>query len=130
MTDPTPTAARQRIDKWLWYARVVKTRSLAAKIVKAGDVRVNRNRVTSASHQLSLGDVLTINLPTRVRILKVVDAGTRRGPAAEAATLWEDLTPPPPPKPSRTATSGEREPGSGRPTKKQRRELDKFFQQS
>ena len=124
-----PAEQKQRIDKWLWYARAIKSRSLAAKVVKGGDVRVNGERVKSSSHQVSIGDVLTINLPTRVRILRVMAPGSRRGPAAEAALLWEDLTPErPPPAERKAEESGNREPGAGRPTKKQRREMDKFFQ--
>jgi len=85
--------ARQRIDKWLFFARVVKSRSLAAKLVQAEAVRVNREKVDQASHPLKVGDVLTITLPRRVLVYRVLATGTRRGPSEEARTLYEDLSP-------------------------------------
>jgi len=83
--------ASQRVDKWLWHARVVKTRSLAADIVEAGKVRRNRERLTKPSDQVKLGDVLTITLPSRVIVLRVIGFSERRGGAADAAILFEDL---------------------------------------
>lgn len=94
-----------RIDKWLWYARVVKTRTLAAKLVSGGHVRVNREKTTSASAKVKRGDVLTIAAHERIRVLEIREVGKRRGPAAEAATLFNDLSPPPPKK-SEPATDG------------------------
>ena len=88
-----PDAARQRIDKWLFFARVVKSRSLAAKLVEARAVRVNRYKIDQPSHALKVGDVLTIKLGLRVLVYRVMAPGTRRGPAAEARTLYEDLSP-------------------------------------
>ncbi|HEX4893886.1 MAG TPA: RNA-binding S4 domain-containing protein [Hyphomicrobiaceae bacterium] len=114
----------RRLDRWLWFARVVKSRTLAAGLVADGKVRVNRERVTKASHQVRIGDVLTITVGPRVRILKVLAAGERRGPASEARELFEDLSPPPeasPDRPSVPATDGERASGTGRPTKRDRR---------
>ncbi len=124
MNDAT---ARQRIDKWLFFARVVKSRSMAAKLAAGGKIRVNRNKVDQASHQVKPDDVLTITLERRVLIYRVVATGSRRGPASEARTLYEDLTPPPAPKACGpvTATGPVRDPGSGRPTKKDRRALDR-----
>jgi ribosome-associated heat shock protein Hsp15 len=72
---------RQRIDKWLFFSRAVKSRSLAAKLVVGGRVRINRDKAAQASDLVKPGDVLTITLERTVRILKVVEAGTRRGPA-------------------------------------------------
>ena len=89
---------RQRIDKWLFFARVVKSRSLAAKLAVAGRVRINRDKASQASDLVKPGDVLTITLDRRILIYKVLDAGTRRGPAEEAQKLYEDLSPPPAPK--------------------------------
>lgn len=86
---------RQRVDKWLWFARAVKTRSLAARLVEAGHVRVNKARIDAPSHPLKLGDVLTIGLGSRVLVWKVAGLGVRRGPAEEAQTLYEDLSAPP-----------------------------------
>ncbi|MGF1651124.1 MAG: RNA-binding S4 domain-containing protein [Hyphomicrobiaceae bacterium] len=82
-----------RLDKWLWYARVVKTRSLATDLVLTGKVRVNRLRVAKASQKVKPGDVITVSAHHRVRVLKVVACGERRGPAREAELLFEEMTP-------------------------------------
>lgn len=128
--DPGTGPARQRIDKWLWHARVVKTRSLAQKLAEAGAVRKNRERVEQSSEAVRLGDVLTITLPHRVLVLRVTGFSERRGSATDAQALFEDLSPPPPPRdpPASVAPAGWREPGSGRPTKRERRALDDFLE--
>ena len=82
----------QRLDKWLWFARVVKSRTLAAELVVLGKVRVNRARAVKASQTLRPGDVVTLVLAGRVLILKVLAPGIRRGPAAEARRLYEPLS--------------------------------------
>jgi len=87
-----PGEPRQRIDKWLFFARVTKSRTLAARLVQAGHVRVNRQKVADAAHPLKAGDTLTITLPRAVLVYRVVDLGERRGPAVEARTLYDDLT--------------------------------------
>jgi ribosome-associated heat shock protein Hsp15 len=87
---------RQRIDKWLWFARVVRTRRLAQDLAAAGHVRINGQRVQSTSHPVRLGDVLTIALEGRVRVLEVAAFVERRGGAPAAALLYRDLSPPPP----------------------------------
>lgn len=79
---------QQRLDKWLWYARIVKTRSSAAKLVAAGHVRVNGVRVTQAARLVQAGDVLTIALAHTTLVLEIAAAGTRRGPAEEARQLY------------------------------------------
>jgi ribosome-associated heat shock protein Hsp15 len=79
---------RQRIDKWLFFARVVKSRSLAAKLAVAGRVRINRDKASQAAEMVKPGDVLTITLDRRILIYKVLDPGTRRGPAEEAQKLY------------------------------------------
>ncbi|MGA9485543.1 MAG: RNA-binding S4 domain-containing protein [Methylocella sp.] len=84
---------RQRLDKWLWFARVAKTRSLAARLVAEGHVRLNARRIETPAKAVGPGDVLTIALERRVRVLKVLAPGTRRGGFPEAALLFEDLTP-------------------------------------
>ena len=109
-----------RLDKWLWFARVIKSRTLAAGLVVDGRVRINRDKVEKPSHPVRPGDVLTVGVGDRVRILKVVAMGHRRGPATEARLLFEDLTPPPS-SVSRPPEVPSREPGSGRPTKRDRR---------
>lgn len=86
-------AERQRLDKWLWFARVVKTRTLAARLVAEGHVRVNARRTETPAKAIEPGDVLTISLERQIRILKVVAPGTRRGGYPEARLLFEDLSP-------------------------------------
>jgi ribosome-associated heat shock protein Hsp15 len=82
---------RQRIDKWLWHARVVRTRSDAAKLVEKGRVRINGVRETSPGHAVKAGDVLTIALDSRVRVLKIVEFAEKRGGADAAVSLYADL---------------------------------------
>lgn len=123
---PTEPGGPQRLDKWLWFARVLKTRSLAAKLVTEGGVRINRERVEKPSASVRLGDVLTISVHDRVRILRVLAPGVRRGPATEAALLFEDLTPPPAPRDAIPAGPADRDTGSGRPTKRERRLTDRW----
>jgi ribosome-associated heat shock protein Hsp15 len=84
---------RQRLDRWLFFARAVKSRSLAQKIIETGVVRVNSERTTRTDHQVGEGDVLTMTLQSRLMVWRIRDAGTRRGPATEAATLYEDISP-------------------------------------
>lgn len=117
---------RQRIDKWLWHARVVRTRSAAASLVTFGLVRVNGARTTAPSQLVRPGDVATIALDRQVRLLKVAGFAERRGDAEAARVLFEDLTPPPPPADESPKVAA-REPGSGRPTKRDRRAIDRLF---
>ena len=107
----------------------MKSRSLAAKLVVAGRVRINRDKAAQASDMVRAGDVLTITLDQRILVWKVLGTGARRGPAAEARTLYEDLSPPPAPKGEAVADAipALREAGSGRPTKKERRQTDRLF---
>ena len=119
---------RQRIDKWLFFSRAVKSRSLGARLVVAGRVRINRDKAAQASDMVRPGDVLTITLDRRILVWKVVAAGVRRGPAEEARTLYEDMSPVPAPKDATVpdAIAPLREAGSGRPTKKERRQTDRL----
>ena len=121
-------ANRQRIDKWLFFARVVKSRSLAARLAIAGRVRINRDKASQASDLVKPGDVLTITLDRRILIYKVLDAGVRRGPAEEAKKLYEDMSPPAAAgdEAPRDAIVPLRETGSGRPTKRERRDTDRL----
>ena len=120
---------RQRIDKWLFFSRAVKSRSLAAKLVVAGRVRINRDKAAQASDLIKPGDVLTITLDRRIFVWKVLGAGVPRGPAEEARTLYEDMSPPPAPKGEALpdAIPALREAGSGRPTKRERRQTDRLL---
>ncbi|MCF6321304.1 MAG: RNA-binding S4 domain-containing protein [Rhizobiaceae bacterium] len=82
-----------RLDKWLWFARVVKTRTLAQKLVRTGKIRINKEKSSSAAKPVKSGDVLTISLERRILVLRITDCGKRRGPFSEACKLYEDLTP-------------------------------------
>ena len=82
---------RQRLDKWLWHARVVKARTSAAELVESGHVRVNGVRETAPGRAVKAGDVLTIGLDRSVRVLKVIGFSERRGDAVAARVLFEDL---------------------------------------
>lgn len=83
-----------RLDKWLWQARFVKTRPLAVKLIESGHVRLNGQPCRKPGRTLSPGAVLTLRLPSGVRVIEVVAPGTRRGPAAEATTLYRELAEP------------------------------------
>jgi ribosome-associated heat shock protein Hsp15 len=108
-----------RLDKWLWYARFFKTRSLATKVVGGGNVRLNSNKVAKPSVAVGAGDVLIFTQAKEVKTVRVIACGVRRGPAPEAQTLYEDLTPPPAPK--EFVPPSPKYEGKGRPTKKDRR---------
>ncbi|MEM1374816.1 MAG: RNA-binding S4 domain-containing protein [Pseudomonadota bacterium] len=116
----TETAASIRVDKWLWQARFFKTRSLAAKVVSDGKLRVNATPISKPARSVTIGDVLTFPKERDVRVIKVLALGTRRGPAPEAQALYEDLSPPAPRAP-RVANPGHDR--QGRPTKRDRRAL-------
>lgn len=137
--DTRAPSVAQRLDKWLWFARLAKTRTLAAALVAAGKVRVNRVRVDKPSQTVRPGDVLTASLGRAVRVIRVLDPGSRRGPATEAQRLYEELTPAADAPKSRRGfdgsagaaatrveTAGERPKGSGRPTKRDRRRIDRL----
>ena len=120
-----------RLDKWLWYARFFKSRTLAGRLCQSGKLRLNRETVGKAHAQVRPGDVLTFPAGSHVRVVRVAALGTRRSPAAEAATLYEDLAPPSPETrlPGRTGPRTRRPPGAGRPTKADRRALDRLKRQ-
>jgi ribosome-associated heat shock protein Hsp15 len=120
------TATSLRIDKWLWAARFFKTRSLAAAGGAGGKVDVNDDAAKPA-RPLRAGDMVRVTLPHgRRRIVKVLALDDRRGSAPIAQALYEDLTPPEPPR-TRQAPPPYRAPGAGRPTKRERRVLDRLM---
>lgn len=84
----------QRLDKWLWHTRVVKTRSLAAQLVEQGKFRINREKVLKPAYTVKTGDVITAAIFGRVRVLRIAGFSAQRGPVAEARALYVDLTPP------------------------------------
>jgi ribosome-associated heat shock protein Hsp15 len=108
-----------RIDKWLWHARFFKSRGLAADLVKSGRLRVEGTPVSKPSRVIAAGVVLTFPKEDEVRVVKVLGLGVRRGPAPEAQALYEDLTPVREPR----LNPLEHRVG-GRPTKKDRRDMD------
>ncbi len=118
-----------RIDKWLWHARFFKSRTLASKLCASGKLRRNSELIGKAHATLKEGDVLTFPKEKDVRVVRVLALGVRRGPASEAAALYEDLQPPQP-RTGKTAAEDAgiavREAGSGRPTKAQRRATDRL----
>ncbi len=114
-----------RIDKWLWAARVFKTRSLASAACQGGKVDVN-DEAAKPAKAVRVGDVVRVTLPLgRRRIVKIAVPGDRRGSPAEGRTLYEDLTPPEPPR-QRLAPPPFRPAGAGRPTKRERRQVDRL----
>ena len=115
-----------RIDRWLLAARAFKTRSLAAEACDGGKVTIND--ASAKPHKLvRAGDEVAFTTPSGRRIWKVVDLAERRGPASAARALYEDLTPPPPPEAVADPSLPMRERGTGRPTKRDRRQMRKFF---
>lgn len=123
------TSENLRLDKWLWYARFFKSRTLATRLCASGRLRVNGAIVKKAHYVLKPGDVLTFPKGPHIRVIRVEALGMRRGPATEARALYEDLDPPQRHEPGEfvaTTKVAPREPGSGRPTKVQRRATDKL----
>ena len=123
-----------RVDRWLWFARFFKSRNIAAKTVQGRKVRINSVVVAKPSATVKVGDVLTFSQAKEIRVIKILKLGVRRGPAPEAQSLYEDLAPKEKTvqdaddrvKPA--ASAFKREVGAGRPTKADRRALDKFKQ--
>ena len=122
-------SAKMRVDKWLWQARFFKSRSKAGEVAGAGGLRINSERCAKPAQTVRPGDVLTFPQGKEVRVIRIEALGTRRGPATEAQTLYTDLAPPPPrdgAAPETPPPAAEREQGAGRPTKRERREIDKL----
>jgi ribosome-associated heat shock protein Hsp15 len=127
LTGPGETLRKERLDRFLFFSRAVKSRTLAQKLIETGAVRVNSERTDRTDHKVGAGDVLTMSLHGRIIVWRILDAGTRRGPASEAQGLYEDISPPSLPRAERSpyeAAIAERAAGAGRPTKKERRETD------
>lgn len=116
MTDQPP---KLRIDKWLWHARFFKTRTLAAKVVSGGHVRVNGTKIAKPSYSISPDDVLTFPQANDVRVVRVQALGERRGPAPEAQQLYFDMT-----EVKEKVPRAPKFEGKGRPSKRDRRNLD------
>ena len=112
-----------RVDKWLWQARFFKTRSLAAKLVQSGKLRLNGDLISKPARNVSSGDVLTFPKDLETRVIEVFKLGTRRGPAPEAQLLYRDLAPPTP-KPAYYVSPK----ADHKPTARDRRAIQKFKQ--
>ncbi|NIZ59861.1 RNA-binding protein S4 [Sedimentitalea sp. CY04] len=112
-------ADKIRIDKWLWQARFFKTRSLCAKQVSAGHVRLNDTKILKPAQMVIPGDILTFPQGRQERVVRIQAIGTRRGPAPEAQALYLDMT-----EKQEDVPRNPRFEGKGRPSKKDRRELD------
>lgn len=111
-----------RVDKWLWHARFFKSRSLAGEAVS--NLRVNGDPVDKPSHAVRPGDVLTFAKEGYIRVIQIDAIGLRRGPAPEAQALYTDLDPPQPRPRNQKDDLAARDSGAGRPTKRERREID------
>ena len=122
------SAETQRLDKWLWFARVTKSRTLAAQLVQDGKVRVNRAKAAKPSHTVRSGDVLTIAIRGNVEVVKVLAPGVRRGPPPEARLLYEVLSFVGG-KSQAQPGAADRTRGTGRPTKRERRLTDRLTEQ-
>ena len=115
----------QRVDKWLWFARAVKTRTRAAEFVGEGRIRLNGQRVEAPAKSVKPGDVITMALPERTLVWKVLGVGDRRGPASEARLLYEDLSPAAPVGATPDSVGPQAAPG--RPTKQERRAMARLL---
>lgn len=118
-----------RLDKWLWQARFFKSRSLATAQCRAKKVRINGDHAKKASAMVAVGDVLTFPKADEVKVVEIAALGTRRGPAVEAVLLYKDLTPEREKgvKAAEKRENPSRERGTGRPTKTDRRALDRLL---
>ncbi len=121
---------RLRIDKWLWYARFFKTRSLATKLVASGKLRLDGEVMSKPHRHIQIGQILTFPQANHIRVIRIDMVGTRRGSASEAAELYTDLSPLDIKKSkddkALPADFEKRNPGAGRPTKKDRRITQKL----
>ena len=118
----------RRLDKWLWFARFCKSRGIAAEFCASGRIRISGRVVAKAHQAVRVGDVLTFPLGPHVRVIAVKDLGRRRGPAPEARLLYDDLAPlaAAAPMAPEDAPVAARDPGAGRPTKAERRAIEKL----
>lgn len=121
----------QRIDKWLFHSRFIKSRALATKLVNANRIRVNGEKIAKASYKLKLADIVTFELNDRIIVIEILGINATRRPYKEACLLYDDQSPTPEPKENKDQPDFLEKPflrdkGSGRPTKKQRRETDQF----
>ena len=117
----------QRIDKWLWFSRALKTRSQAAAAVAEGRIRVNGVRIDAPAKSVKAGDVITAALTGRLLVWKVLADGDRRGPAEEARALYEDLSPGSPPRPDDDRPAPDPSSAHERPGKSEKKAIDRLL---
>ncbi|WP_062077282.1 RNA-binding S4 domain-containing protein [Demequina globuliformis] len=127
---PAPERSSARADAWVWAVRLAKTRSAATAACKGGRVRINGDKA-KPSTPVKIGDRVEVTIPhpngpATVKSVEARQLLVKRVGASVAAQAYVDHSPPPPPKAERPAAIGVRDRGTGRPTKKQRRELDKL----
>jgi ribosome-associated heat shock protein Hsp15 len=128
------TSSVLRLDKWLWFSRFFKSRTLAAKVCQSRRIRINGAIIAKSKTFVSEGNIIMFPKDSHIRVVKILKLGERRGTALEAETLYEDLEPPLAKKKRedidkrdiRIAPVAQRERGSGRPTKTERRAIDKL----
>ncbi len=124
----------QRIDKWLFHARFIKSRTKATKLVSANKLRINDDKISKPSYLLKVGDVLTFRLNKEIKTIKILGINDTRRPFVEAQTLYDDQTPEPINSGARKFDKNSspmlRDKGAGRPTKKHRRKMDQFIMDS
>jgi len=134
-----PGMESQRIDKWLWHARIVRTRTLATNLVNSGKVRVDRRRFSRASQTVRLGHIVTAPQGRQIKSLKIIGFAGRRVPASQVTHLYEDPSPAPGEQKSANAKErhidphpvpAQREAGAGRPSKRDRRLIEKLRNRS
>lgn len=127
-----PTKADpQRIDKWLFHSRFIKSRALATKLVNAKRIRVNGEKISKASSKIKISDILTFDLNDRIMVIEILGINATRRPFKEASLLYDDQSPAPEPRENKNLPDFLERPfvrdkGTGRPTKKERRETDQF----
>jgi ribosome-associated heat shock protein Hsp15 len=114
-----------RVDRWLWAVRLTKTRSDAAAACRGGHVRVN-DRPAKAATMVVPGDRVRARVASGTRTVEVVRVIEKRVGATDAAACFIDRTPKPPPETAMALPVAQRERGAGRPTKRERRVLDRF----
>jgi ribosome-associated heat shock protein Hsp15 len=119
-------SATIRLDKWRWQARFFKTRSLAARQVQAGKVRIDGATISKPARTVAPGAVLTFVQGDRVRVVRIQAPGTRRGPAPEAQALYEDLSPAPA---AERPSGADRARGTGRPSRRDRENRAAFLRE-
>ncbi len=113
------------MDRWLWFARFFKTRGLASKLVRSGHLRVNAHKITKPAHLVGAGDTLTFPTGRRVRVVRIVHPGTRRGPAPEAQALYEEIVPQEQVMAPDEAKRPAKARVGARPTKRERRQMER-----